>query len=414
MLRCVLIGLAVVSSLVTISRADEKTVYNPDEFTVSYWAGPPADFNTAERYREVAEANFTLALPADGGMTVADNKKMLDFCKASGLKAIIYDNRMPREIGASNEAKKAIDALVADYAAHPALLGYSITDEPNAAAFDGLGQVVAYLKEKDPKHPGFINILPTYARDFPGTLGTDTYEQHVRLYAEKVKPFVISYDHYHFTEHGDRADFFENLDTVRKVALEKKIPFWNIVLVTQHFAYRHLTEPELRFEAMQTLAFGARGLLWFTYWMPRGVPEPQSWKHSLILADGSRDPHYDMVKAINADTKAIGDALGRCDSTHVFHHGEGGTIKASNPPVTPTGGKLTVGVFKHRDDGKTLAMIANRDYKQPAETSAIIQPANATVEQFDPATKTWSPAPHRERGVIPISLPAGGGVLLRW
>ena len=36
-----------------------------------------------------------------------------------------------------------------------------------------------------------------------------------------------------------------------------------------------LTEPELRFEAMQTLAFGARGLLWFTYWMPRGVPAPE-------------------------------------------------------------------------------------------------------------------------------------------
>ena len=67
------------------------------------------------------------------------------------------------------------------------------------------------------------------------------------------------------------------------------------------------TEAEKRFEAMQTLAFGARGLLWFTYWMPRGVPEPQSWKHSLILADGSRDPHYDMVKRINADVKAIGD-----------------------------------------------------------------------------------------------------------
>jgi hypothetical protein len=38
----------------------------------------------------------------------------------------------------------------------------------------------------------------------------------------------------------------------------------------------------------------------------------------------------------------------------------------------------------------------------------------AAVEQFDPGTKTWTPAPHRERGVIPVSLTAGGGVLLRW
>ena len=418
MLRLILIAALTFCSLASPARAaDVKSAYNPEEFTISYWAGPPADFNTAERYREVAEANFTLALPADGGMTVADNKKMLDYCQAAGLKAIIYDGRIPREIGSSAEAKKAIDAIVADYAAHPALLGYSITDEPNAAAFDGLAQVVAYLKEKDPKHPGFINILPTYARDFPGTLGTDTYEQHVRLYADKVKPFVISYDHYHFTNEGDRADFFENLETIRRVSLEKGIPFWNIVLVTQHFGYRHLTEPELRFEAMQTLAFGARGLLWFTYWMPRGVPAPEGWKHSLILADGSRDPHYDMVKAINADVKAIGDVLGGCDSTTVFHHGEGATIKMTTSPIMPKEGdaaKLTVGVFKSRDGAKTLALIANRDYKQPAKTSVVVQPISAAVEQFEPAKKTWVAVPHGTDAAVPVAFPAGGGVLLRW
>ena len=418
MVRLVLIVLCLCAIAIVASpaarAADDKSVYNPEEFTISYWSGPPADFNTGERYREVAEANFTLALPADSGMTVADNRKMLDLCKAAGLKAIIYDSRIPLAIGGSAEAKKTIDAIVADYGDHPALLGYRITDEPNAAAFDGLAQVVAYLKEKDPKHPGFINILPTYARDFPGALGTATYEEHVRLYADKVKPSVISYDHYNFTNEGDRADFFENLQTIRKVSLEKRIPFWNIVLVTQHFGYRHLTEPELRFEAMQTLAFGARGLLWFTYWMPRGVPEPQSWKHSLILADGSRDPHYDMVKAINADAKAIGDVLGQCESTGVFHHGEGGTIKMTSSPIVPTSGQLTVGLFRHRRDGKTLAMIANRDYKQPAKTSAIVQPAMATVEIFDPAKKTWSPVQHDEQSAVPIALPAGGGVLLRW
>ena len=155
MLRLILIVsclCALVHSAQLAQAADEKIVYNPDEFTISYWSGPPANFNTGERYREVADANFTLALPADNGLTVADNKKMLDFCKAVGLKAIIHDGRIPREFANPVEAKKAIDAVVADYANHPALLGYSITDEPNAAAFDGLGQVVAYLKEKDPRH----------------------------------------------------------------------------------------------------------------------------------------------------------------------------------------------------------------------------------------------------------------------
>ena len=114
---------------------------------------------------------------------------------------------------------------------------------------------MAYLKRKDPAHPGYINLLPTYAT--ASALGTETYEEYVRRFAEKVKPFVLSYDHYALTNAGDRADFFPNLETVRAVSLDTNIPFWNIVLVTQHFDYRHLTEAELRFEAMQTLAFGA-------------------------------------------------------------------------------------------------------------------------------------------------------------
>jgi hypothetical protein len=98
---------------------------------------------------------------------------------------------------------------------------------------------------------------------------------------------------------------------------------------------------------------------------------------------------------------------------NVFHHGEGATIKMTASPIVPKEGKLTVGVFKHRD-GKSLAMIANRDYKQAVKTSAIVQPATATVEMFDPAKKTWSPMQHDEQSALPIALPAGGGVLLRW
>lgn len=391
----------------------EKSAYNPESFTISYWCGPPAAFLTPERFAEVKEANFTLAFPSCGGMTVEQNRKMLDYCQENGLQAMIADSRMVVSIDGSAEKRKALDAIVADYSDHPALLGYHIVDEPGAAAFPGLGEVVAHLKEKDPRHPGFINLLPTYARDNPGMLGTATYEEHVRKYVEQVKPFVISYDHYHFTNEGDRADFFENLDTIRKVSLESRIPFWNIVLVTQHFGYRHLTEAELRFEAMQTLAFGGRGLLWFTYWMPAGVPEPEGWKHSMINADGTRDPHYDMVKRVNAEAKAIGDILATAESTAVFHHGEGATLKSADSPITALDGQLTVGAFRSRD-GKNLAMVTSRNYKEQTRARVLIQPPNAAVEVFEPAAKTWSPATIGERGVVHLELPAAGGALLRW
>jgi hypothetical protein len=237
-----------------------------------------------------------------------------------------------------------------------------------------------------------------------------------------VSPFVLSWDHYHFTNHGDRADYFENLDTVRKVALETKTPFWQIVLAVQHFDYRNETPAELRYDAMQTLAFGGRGLMWFTYWAPGKSNEGPGWRHAMINLDGSKDPHYDMIKAINADAKAIGDALGGATSTAVFQTGEDAKIK---PPtdgpaaeaakaIKPLEGKLTVGVFESRDGRHRLALVANRDLKEEAKPRVTISPANATVEIFDPATKSWSAATVAERGVIPLDLPAGGAALLRW
>jgi hypothetical protein len=412
MLRSCLCSSAFICGLISLLSTARTSIAAAPEFHISFWCGPPAEFQTLERYKEIKEANFTLAFPACiGGTTVEQNRKILDLCKQVGLKAMIMDGRMVHSIEGSEDRRRALDAMMKDYKDHPALFGYHIVDEPGAAAFAGLGEVMAYLKEKDAAHPGYINLMPTYGRDH-GVLGTATYEEYVRKYAEIVKPSLISYDHYHFTDQGDRPDFFENLQTVRQVARDHKLPFWNIVLCTQHGWYRNLTEPELRFEAMQTLAFGAHGLLWFTYWLPAGMPESEKWGHSMILSDGSRGPHYEMIKNINADAKGIGDVLVKCESISVFHSGKGATIKITESPIAVSDADVTVGVFRDGDK-RHLALVTNRDYKKPAKPQVVVANKFAKVVRFDVASKTWSDASASD-GAITLDIPAGDGVLLRW
>ena len=388
--------------------------YTAEDFVIGYWNGPPARFTTLERYREIRAANFTVAFPTPNVMTVEQNRTLLDLCQQLGMKAIIADYaRMPHAIGGSAEREAAVDAIVKDFSDHPALLAYHIVDEPGAHAFPGLAEVVARLRERDPEHFGYINLLPTYARDF-NALGTATYEEYVRAFVKTVKPAVLCYDHYHFKAGGDRPGFFENLDTVRRVALDSKIPFWNIVLVTQHFDYRHLTEPELRFEAMQTLAFGARGLIWFTYWSPAETDKTAEWQHALINADGTRDPHYDMVKAINADVLAIGRELKGTTSVSVFQVGEGAEIRSAEPaPVQLEGGKLTVGIFRGTSERTHFALVATRDYRHPTTTKLSLPTGATAVERFDPSKRSWSPV-EQVGGVSSHELPPGAAVLLRW
>src|SRR5688572_32153943 len=151
--------LACFVSLISLAvHAEPAPDYTADDFVTSYWCGPPAQFTTFERYQEIKNANFTVAFPIYGSMAVEHNRAMLDYCQRLGMKAIIHDSRTVASIGGSADAKRNLDAVVKDYAEYPALLGYHIVDEPGSAAFPGLGEVVAYLKERDPKHPGYINL----------------------------------------------------------------------------------------------------------------------------------------------------------------------------------------------------------------------------------------------------------------
>ena len=52
-----------------------------------------------------------------------------------------------------------------------------MTDEPGSKAFPALAETFAYLKEKDPHHPAYTNLMPNWAR--PEHTGLPTYEQYV-------------------------------------------------------------------------------------------------------------------------------------------------------------------------------------------------------------------------------------------
>lgn len=388
----------------TPSRATKgDNAWHPAEFVLSFWCGPPEPFTTPERYREIKFAGFTHVMPPCAATTPALNRKILDLCGRFGLKAFVADSRMPLRITGEPDAKARLDAIVADYADHPALEGYHLTDEPGAAAFPGLAEVVAYLRARDPRHHAYINLFPNYAD--AGQLGTPTYEEHLRRYMETVRPFVLSYDHYHFLQSGDRAEFFSNLAAARRTANAHETHFWNIVLATQHFGYRNLTEAELRFEAMQTLAYGGKGLLWFTYWMPGGV-DP-SWKESPLSAEGRRTPHYYQIRRINREVAAMGRELLSAESLQVFRGG----ARPPDAPLEVTGpGDLTVGLFR-APSGHRLALVASADYRRPV-TASVRLSSIQTPERFDLRAGRWIPLPDEKN--VSFDLVPAGAALLRW
>jgi len=409
------------------ANAAPEAAWPPKSFPIGFWCGPPEPYITVEQYKRIAQAGFTMVLPpCEGAMTVALNRKILDTARAAGLKAVIADSRMPLAITGNAGAEEAIKAIVADYRKHPALLGYFITDEPGANSFAGLAEVVAALRKYDPDHLAYINLFPNYASTDrvaqPSQLNTLTYDEYLDKYLQIVKPAVLSWDHYHFLKDGDRPGFFGNLGSAQRAvgAQNPPLPFWQIVLSVQHGGYRALNENELRFEAMQTLAYGGQGLLYFTYWLPPS-DATFTWSHAIMNRDGTPGPLYEAVSQVNREVKELGKWLYGARVLQTFQTGDvpaDGRAQTNDVPITVNGpGNLTVGAFRGRD-AYFYALVTNRDYKQAVKTTVQAHAGErAMIEILDLKTNRWRPATgEKNEGVTTLTLELGpaGAALVRW
>jgi hypothetical protein len=406
------LSLALLLGAAAAARADQ-------EFIISFWFGPPKAQTTLKRYQEIAECGFNLVLPPAYGTDVQTNKKILDLCKKTGMKALLEDGRLlARQPNASDFARN-LDVVVADYAAHPALAGYYLTDEPNAGQFPLLAAVNQYLRKKDPRRIPFVNLLPNYAS--PEQLGARTYEEHVSRFIKSVKPVLVSWDHYALfgaqLGNKERPNYFENLEIVRRQAVKADVPFVQIILSVPHLVYRDPSEADLRWQVFTTLAYGAKGVLYFTYWTPYGAEEKQrGFRDALITADGKRTAKYDQVKRLNARIKALAPTLLKLRSVAVYHTDpvpQGAQkFDPKGPVARAAGGELLVGWLRD-DKNVDYLFVVNRSLKKnglaqitltrPArQVDEISQdkPGQVKKGRFDPA-----------KGLLQAPLEPGEGKL---
>ncbi len=417
---------ALTAAISTHAAADVPVNWPPATFQIAAWCTPPEPFITKDQYRKYANAGFTLLMPpCDGKATRALNNKILETARQTGLKAIIADERMPLAIGGKPEALAAIKAIVNDYRKAPALMGYFLTDEPGAASFAGLAEVVAEFKKLDPDHIVYVNLFPNYASTSlnakQSQLQTDTYDKYLDVFMKTVHPDVLSWDHYNLTKTGDRAGFFGNLYSAQQAANvpDNVKPFWQIVLSVEHGPYRKLSEDELRFEAMQSLVFGVSGLVYFTYWLPND--SSFTWQNSIANRDGTPGALYEGVKNVNKEVATLQKYLYNSLWVETFQTGRvppDGRGPVADDTIRVTGGAdLTVGVFRGAG-GYLYTMITNRSYTTSATAAMSINLGKRPVEVLDIRTNKWSVVASRldsdENTNFAVDLKSAGAALIRW
>ena len=393
---------AVLLSVVT-SRADD--------FILSYWCGPPETQDLNKCYAEVAACGFNYAMMPCTGVSVKGNQAILDACKKHKLKYIAYDSRVLAFDPESPAFKTNLDAIISEYGKHPALGAYFIADEPVPSAFPQLAAVNQHLLARDPKHLPLINLFPNYAPEW--ALGP--YEQYVEKFVTTVKPRLLSFDHYALTTDGKlRSIYFENLEIIRRQSLKHDVPFGFIFQLTAHGGYRDPSEEELRWQVNTALAYGAKALLYFTYWSPSDVP---LFKSSVAIIDsqGNRSPHYERVKRINAEIKAWSPTLMKLKSTAVYHTGElpRATIALPKDAVVQIEGDapFIIGTFEHHDGSEWL-MIMNSDMRQPANAIVRFDDRIKRLRELSSGNGKLSSLKLRKHE-LPLQLSAGAAKLFK-
>jgi hypothetical protein len=303
-----MLGLTVstLSAQLELRRPHPPVTVSPSVFPIFGWGQALTD---AALLKTMRDAGFNIA----GFAAVADVK----YIRAAGLFCYVTDKRANgynwKQLPSDEIIRKNLASLAAEVGSDSAVLGFVLSDEPNAAEILGIAHVEKILREIMPNKIGYVNILPSIATQ--SQHGASSYEAYVRMIPEVLHLPFISYDNYSLVEGHMRDQFYTNLEIIRRISLDTKTPFWNCILANTHFDYMEPSDATLHLQVYSTLAYGGRGLEFFTYLT---YPE-NNFRLGAIDEFGGKTPTWGMVQRINYELNVLAPIMATLHSTGVYH-----------------------------------------------------------------------------------------------
>jgi hypothetical protein len=385
-----IVPLSIASATTTSSR------FVQDRFAIGFWVDPPSGDQMEARYKEIADANFTFALGVFGATTLTNMAQQLAYCEKYGLKAIVSQAGLPANQLPTNSV----------------CWGYFLVDEPGPGSFPALKRDVDAIHDARPGRVAFINLYPNWV---PTNAIGMSYTAFVTKFMDEVRPDVLSMDHYpHFLPHDDgRPVYCANLEIMRAESLAAGIPFWNFFNTMPYGDHSDPTEAQLRWQIYTSIAYGAKGVMYFCYWTPVGDEFPKGG--AIITRQGKRTRHYEEAKRINAAIKNLGPTLMKLTSISVIHvdpKADIASLLKGTPIRTVTPGDYLVGVFKHAD-GRRAILLNNYHFAYSAWPTVTFDRDPSQVLEVSPVDGKERPVEDDSPDMpgLQISLDAGQGRL---
>jgi len=395
------------------------------EFPIGLWCPPPPAQTTTQRYKEIATAGFNFVIGGNGINTDSTNKTALNAAK-DNVRFVLQDNKLVgliRDRATQTAVSDRIKQLLRLFpvTTYPARAGLLLRDEPHTKHFPILEYARGVLQGLESNQLPWVNLYG-YTKDSTLT-GVSTYEGYLDLYRNQVKTPFLSSDHYPLVSDTAITDvYFLNWATTRQYALrEPSVPLWGFIQSvdfkwsnSSYLPRRRPNEAELFWQVNVALAYGAKGLQYFTYWTPQDSTSV-TFGEALVTEQGKLTSLYDYAKSVNSYLRVVGKVLLPLTSESVVHAGEntlprGATAFSPDGYVTSTSGSpVILGRFR-QSAGATerYLLVVNRSFSSDAVTQLTLDASVSEVSELDSSTGTFARVGLQEPGhSFQLTIPPG-------
>lgn len=355
--------------------------------------------------------------------------KALSLAEKHNLYAYVKDYGIADDIADSSSLASRLN----EYARYSSFLGIHVTDEPSTSTFNaGQNKTVTEIGPKTSLLnsfsglEGFVNLFPVCRSG---------HASYFSEYISNCKPKQLSYDYYPFSGGNYSVkEYFNSLYYISKAANENDLPFVGFA-GTSNYSYstspnnevNTITSAQISWNVNTLLAYGAKGINWFTLLEPYSFALKGSDgnitgmdfnRAGVIGANGNPTQVYNYVKNVNSWIGQIDGILMNCKNVAVLADGISNDANRAN--WTNTYGDFTIsastsggydtgalaGVFDYA--GKTVYYIVNNDYSTQQNISislgsesniAIYKRNSSVVNESNVTSKT-------------LTIPAGEAVLI--
>jgi len=249
----------------------------------------------------------------------------------------------------------------------------------------------------------YVNVWPSHASP-KNALGAESYADYLEKYMNEVRyqsavaPPVLSFDHYPLlTDERTTPDFFYNHAVIRNFARRFGVPSWGFVQ-SMGFDGRNLglavrrrpDEAEIFWQINVALAYGVKGIQYFTYWTPKN--NEVKFGNALITRDGTPTELYDYATRANDFLGKAGGVLLPLTSYSVTHFGEKRLPRGARPfrgdsyVKAASGDPAILGSFSDPNaPADRYVLVVNRSPNRKSRTRLTISGTVRSIERFDPS-----------------------------